>query len=231
MQRNGPLRLTSRTCCHAVVGRVDDRRAGLDRGAAHEHVEAAVLLDDRLEHRRDLALVGDVDDGRLGVAARVGDRDRRPRARAVLVDVGDDARWRPPPRAGARSPRRARTPPPVTTATCPRSARSSERRQSAVGRDDRAGRVRREVRREEQRDAGDVVGGAEPVQRDRLLAGRRRSSAGIVSATLRKRGVSIEPGRDHVGAHRRPVLGRDLARQRDEPGLRRRRTRRSPRSR
>ncbi len=72
----------------------------------------------------------------------------------------------------------------------------SHRRQAAVARDDRAGRVRGRVAREEQRDLRDVVGVPSRFARDRSRMSMRRNSSGSSSAsvTLRNRGVSIDPG-------------------------------------
>ena len=204
-----------------LVAAVDHRGPRLDRGGAHERVEAAEALAGRVDHRRDLAFARDVDGHRLDRAAGrgqvVGDL-----LRTRLVDVGDDD-----PVAVEREP------------VDDRFAQSGR----ATGHDDHArrerwplrhrnaarppshgmtapGRVRRRVAREEERDRGDLVGGADAAQRE---MGRQRLEelVGIVELV----GDSPEArrvdraGRDHVGAHRGPVLDGDLARQRDEPGL------------
>ena len=74
MHRNGPLRLTSSTRCHSSSAQsTTDERVSMAR-RTHEHVEAAVPFDDRVEHRRDLAFARDVDGH--GVA-RAGPRPTR----------------------------------------------------------------------------------------------------------------------------------------------------------
>ena len=63
---------------------------------------------------------------------------------------------------------------------------------------------------------------ARPSRRSGMLRFRPStncSAPGVLSSTLRKRGVSIEPGAITFARTRRPVLDRDLLGEQDEPGL------------
>ena len=233
MQRNGPLRFTSRTRCHVVVGGVDDRRPRLDRGAAHEHVEPAVLLDDRLEHRRDLALVGDVDDAS---APRRRRRRRSQSATCCAASSSMSATTTVAPSAASRraiaSPRPDaaagddRDPRPSVarrvTGTPPGRRRPGSPRRSCTptGRARGTARCRRRPRAVPSRCSGIVC--SRPVEERRV--GHRLGDLAEPRRVDRA-------GRDHVGPHRRARTrwrsGGSARRARPWP----RRTRRSPRSR
>ena len=238
MQRNGPLRFTSRTRCHSssVVSTTRRRASRPRRCTRARRAGRRVPLDDRLEHRRDLALAGDVDGHGLGVAAGLGRSRRRPGAlqarRCRRRSTGarpaarrrDGRRAEPRRRRRSRSRDRRRAVAAALIGTPPGRRRRGSPRRTCTPRGRRRGTAR--CRRRPSAVPSRCSGMSARAARRRT---RRRSC--ISAATLRNRGVSIEPGAMTLARTFGPVLGRDLARERDEPGLRRRRTRRSPRSR
>ena len=184
----------TRCHCSSAQSTTDERVSTAAR--ADERVEPAEALAGRVDHRRDLALARDVDrhrlDGATGCREVVGDL-----LRARLVDVGDDdavAVEREPVDDRLAEPGRATGH--DVTADASVAITSPHRRQAAVARDDGTRGVRRRVAREEQRDRARRrrrcrAGRAGP---GRASISRKRSGSSICSVTLRKRGVSIEPG-------------------------------------
>ena len=161
-------------------------------------------------------------------------RDRRAESRRAAGDQRDPAGQHlltGPPALGAfgagpRGPRFA-----ARRCTCPWRGRSPQRSQSTVGGEDRPAEVRREVRRRTtrsrrrpQRGRADAAGCSASTAPP---TAPRRS---VLSRTLRKRGVSIEPARSRwraQSARTRPRSAVSASRGRPSP----RRTPRSPRTR
>ena len=188
MHRNGPLRFTSMTRCHCSSPQsMTDERVS----TAAEQTSTSSRPSrsrGRVDHRGDLALARDVDrhrlDGAAGCREVVGDLLPRGSSTSATTTRSPSSANRltiasPSPDA-----------PPVTMITATRAwpSRHRIRGEAAVARDHGARGVRRRVAREEQRDRGHVVGGADAV---RAGPGRRASRGSVPGRrAVRSRGGS-----------------------------------------